>query len=150
MGTSQLQASEPTRPRANFISTTARARRLRALDYLGGLAVMLACLALGLLTTASKPTIIQIIGDDCGYNDFGYQNGGLTLTPEIDALVASGLRLDTVRTERPVKTGRGRGHWEGGTGREGYFFFFFSLTAAPLYHGCSKMRTWQCAGGGDG
>ena len=57
---------------------------------------MLGYLALGLLA-AAKPTIIQIIGDDCGYNDFGYQNGGLTLTPEIDALVQGGLRLDTVR-----------------------------------------------------
>jgi len=44
------------------------------------------------------PTIIQIIGDDCGYNDFGYQNGGRTRTPEIDSLVADGIELTSYHT----------------------------------------------------
>ena len=45
--------------------------------------------------TTSPPTIIQIVGDDCGYNDFGFQNRYRTYTPNIDALVKDGLRLNT-------------------------------------------------------
>lgn len=39
-----------------------------------------------------RPTVVQVIADDLGYNDLGYKNG-ITLTPTIDALVRDGVRL---------------------------------------------------------
>lgn len=40
----------------------------------------------------SKPNIIFIVGDDCGYNEFSMQ-GGRTPTPRIDSLAKGGIRL---------------------------------------------------------
>ena len=47
-----------------------------------------------------RPHIVQIVADDLGYHDLGFLNGGATITPEIDALVADGVRLTDYYTFR--------------------------------------------------
>ena len=54
----------------------------------------------------TPPTIIQIIGDDCGANDFGYQNGKRTLTPHIDSLVADGIEFSSYHTYKVCSPSR--------------------------------------------
>jgi arylsulfatase A-like enzyme len=51
---------------------------------------MLQLISAALLGVAPLPTIIQIVADDLGYNDLGYENGGKTFTPHIDAMVKQG------------------------------------------------------------
>ncbi len=60
----------------------------------------------GLVVGTTPPTIIHIIGDDCGYNDFGYQNDGKTYTPHIDALVADGIELTSYYTYKVCSPSR--------------------------------------------
>ena len=52
------------------------------------------------LSSPPRPHIVQIVADDLGYNDLGFLNGGATLTPSIDALVAGGVRLTDYYTFR--------------------------------------------------
>jgi len=40
----------------------------------------------------SKPNIIFIVGDDCGYNEFSFQ-GGKIPTPRIDSIAKGGVTL---------------------------------------------------------
>jgi arylsulfatase A-like enzyme len=49
-----------------------------------------------------KPNIIQIVADDLGFGDIGYFNGGVTRTPNIDALFATGARFDPAYAASPV------------------------------------------------
>ena len=40
---------------------------------------------------APRANIVQIVADDLGYHDLGTRNGGLTITPAIDALIEGGV-----------------------------------------------------------
>jgi len=42
--------------------------------------------------TSTKPNIVFIVGDDCGYNEFSMQ-GGKIPTPRIDSIASGGVRL---------------------------------------------------------
>ena len=42
--------------------------------------------------TASKPNIVFIVGDDCGYSEFSFQGGRLP-TPRIDSIAKEGVQL---------------------------------------------------------
>ena len=44
------------------------------------------------------PNILFIVGDDVGYNDIGAVNGGKTHTPNLDALIGSGINLKSYYT----------------------------------------------------
>ena len=55
------------------------------------LSLLLACAAFA-DASRSKPNIVFIIGDDCGYNEFSFQ-GGRIPTPRIDSIAAGGVRL---------------------------------------------------------
>ena len=44
-------------------------------------------------SVAVPANIVFIVADDLGYNDLSSTNGGLTFTPNIDALRAEGLVL---------------------------------------------------------
>ena len=50
------------------------------------------------VASATPPHILFITADDLGYNDLGALNGGLTFTPAIDALRASGVVLSDYHT----------------------------------------------------
>jgi len=52
-----------------------------------------ACLLLTVVAKPASPNILFIVADDLGYADLGVRNGGLTLTPAIDALVDGGISL---------------------------------------------------------
>ena len=43
-------------------------------------------------SAATKPSIVFIVGDDCGYNEFSFQ-GGRIPTPRIDSIAAGGVSL---------------------------------------------------------
>ena len=64
-------------------------------------------LSLALLTSAASasatgatipPHILLVVADDLGYEDLGYKNGNKTLTPHIDGLVATGVRVENYYT----------------------------------------------------
>ncbi len=40
----------------------------------------------------TKPNIVFIVGDDCGYNEFSFQGGSIA-TPRIDSIAAGGVTL---------------------------------------------------------
>jgi hypothetical protein len=50
-------------------------------------------LALAAAVADIKPHVLMVVGDDVGYADFGALNGGKTITPTIDGLLASGVML---------------------------------------------------------
>lgn len=49
-------------------------------------------------SAAAKANILHFMADDLGWNDLGHFNGGLTLTPHIDGLIATGVLLDRFHT----------------------------------------------------
>ena len=55
---------------------------------------------LTVLNAGQPPHIIQIVADDLGYNDLAFTNNNATITPEIDQLVAQGVRLTDYYTFR--------------------------------------------------
>ena len=59
------------------------------------MAAVLICAFLSLLLKASgkQPNIVFILADDFGYNDIGY-HGSEILTPNLDKLAASGVKLE--------------------------------------------------------
>ena len=83
----------PLRPRSLSLLRRPRRRLSRCTGINRG-----CCYPIGVLAHAAARCSLQIIGDDCGYNDFGYQNGGRTHTPYIDALVADGIELTSYHT----------------------------------------------------
>eukprot|EP00052_Salpingoeca_macrocollata_P019248 m.159470 g.159470 ORF g.159470 m.159470 type:complete len:537 (+) comp20908_c0_seq1:1127-2737(+) len=62
--------------------------------------MLLLGLILVLPVAAIPPHIIHIVADDLGYNDLGRFNGGKTVTPNIDALIADGVLLDNFHAWR--------------------------------------------------
>lgn len=72
----------------------------RSVPYLPYIAVLALACAFSSGVTASdsagsapsKPRhIIKIVGDDVGYNDLGFTNGGRVHTPNLDSLRHSGI-----------------------------------------------------------
>ena len=54
--------------------------------------MLVLCQLLPVLFAASpRANIVQIVADDLGYHDLGIRNGGLTITPAIDALIEGGV-----------------------------------------------------------
>ncbi len=43
-------------------------------------------------TGHSKPNIVSIVGDDCGYNEFSFQGGSIP-TPRIDSIASGGVTI---------------------------------------------------------
>ena len=52
--------------------------------------------------TAPRPNIILILCDDLGYRDLGCYGTDVIQTPNIDRLVASGMRFDNFYANCPV------------------------------------------------
>ena len=71
------------------LSLSARSLAARSLA-----ALSLAALAL-CAGAAERPHLVMVIADDLGYNDIGARNGGRTLTPAIDSLIADGVSLSS-------------------------------------------------------
>eukprot|EP00041_Stephanoeca_diplocostata_P009626 m.149543 g.149543 ORF g.149543 m.149543 type:complete len:557 (-) comp17821_c0_seq1:310-1980(-) len=46
----------------------------------------------------TRPHILFVVGDDVGYNDFGYTNGERTFTPTMNELAATGIQLKAYHT----------------------------------------------------
>ena len=60
------------------------------------MAAVLICVFLSLLclkASGKQPNIVFILADDFGYNDIGY-HGSEILTPNLDKLAASGVKLE--------------------------------------------------------
>jgi len=57
-----------------------------------------------LAQSSSRPNIIVILGDDLGYNEFGFQGSTTFKTPNLDALAASGTRFTNGYASCPLCT----------------------------------------------
>lgn len=58
----------------------------------------LLALAAGKPTLSPKPHVVFIVGDDVGYNDFGFFNDNKTITPTIDGLLETGIFMSDYYT----------------------------------------------------
>ena len=56
-------------------------------------------------TPAAKPNIVLIMADDLGYGSLGCYGNRKVLTPNVDALAASGLRLTDLIKDQPELVG---------------------------------------------
>lgn len=68
------------------------------------LAVLCLLLGLSLPAAADPPNIVLIMADDQGWGDTAYNGHPLLQTPHLDAMAASGLRLDRFYAAAPVCT----------------------------------------------
>lgn len=59
----------------------------------GAMAALFALGIVPVLTAATKPNILLIVGDDMGYSDVGFHGCKDIPTPNLDALAASGVRF---------------------------------------------------------
>ncbi|MCP5432822.1 MAG: sulfatase-like hydrolase/transferase [Alphaproteobacteria bacterium] len=66
------------------------------------LAAALAALGAAPSHAADKPNIVILFADDLGYGDLGVQGDKETLTPNIDAMAADGVRLTDYYADHPV------------------------------------------------
>ena len=54
--------------------------------------------ALAASAIAAPRHIVVVVADDLGRNDLGARNGGRTISPNIDALIAGGVSLTSYHT----------------------------------------------------
>lgn len=69
-------------------------------------------LAGGLVTAGAAavprvPHVVFLLADDLGWADIGYRNGSDVLTPHLDSLAASGIKLDNLYTQLVCSPSRG-------------------------------------------
>ena len=49
-------------------------------------------------SSSAPPNVLFVVGDDVGYNDFGFFNDNKAYTPTIDGLLSSGIFLSSYYT----------------------------------------------------
>lgn len=90
-------------------------------------------LALALLSLSSDARtgkhIIVVIADDLGANDLGVRNGGRTLTPTIDSLIADGITMTSYYTFKICSPSRASAL----TGRYPWGAGFYDMSLDPMH-----------------
>lgn len=51
---------------------------------------------------AARPNIVLLMADDQGWGDVGFRSGAIARTPNLDAMAANGLRLESFHAAAPV------------------------------------------------
>eukprot|EP00045_Choanoeca_perplexa_P015298 m.190352 g.190352 ORF g.190352 m.190352 type:complete len:575 (-) comp16939_c0_seq1:63-1787(-) len=85
--------------------------------------VLVLLVALHGATAISPKYIVHVIGDDVGYNDFGYFNNNKTHTPTIDGLIKDGIYLSDYYTFKICSPSRAAYH----TGRYPWGAGFYDM-----------------------
>ncbi len=85
---------------------------------------------------STKPNIVFIVGDDCGYNEFTFQGGKIS-TPNIDSIATGGVRLTqgyvSAAVCSPSRAGLLTGRYQQRFGHLGNLpFKQLSITGLPL------------------
>jgi predicted AlkP superfamily pyrophosphatase or phosphodiesterase len=63
----------------------------------------LQALAIASTSSAARPHVLFIVGDDVGYNDLGRFNDKKTITPTMDGLLETGVHLASYYTFKIVR-----------------------------------------------
>jgi len=102
--------------------------------------------ALFVAAFAAPKHIVVIVADDLGRNDLGARNGGRTISPSIDALIAEGISLTSYHTFKICSPSRASTL----TGRYPFNAGFYDMNAVPcpaegggLRHAClGEVGRW--------